>query len=70
MENTMQDRLLTPRDFAHRLGICKSTLYRLRREDPAFPRPIRFGAAVRFSEREIAAYVAHCQEMGPEVCDE
>lgn len=45
--------LLRPSAAARRLGISKSTLWRLVRNDPDFPRPIRLGprtTALRLSD--------------------
>ena len=55
---TPTDRLLTRAEVERRTGLGRSALYRAMREG-RFPEPFRVGpAAVRWSEREIEAWVA------------
>ena len=52
------DRLLTRAEVERRTGLGRSTLYRLMTEGK-FPRPLRVGRrAVRWSEREVEAWIA------------
>ena len=52
------DELLTRRDVEKRCRIARTTIYRLMRVGQ-FPEPIRIGPrAVRWSQREIEAWLA------------
>ena len=54
----MGDRLLTRSEVQQRTGLGRSSLYRLMRSG-AFPEPFRISAkAVRWSQREIEAWIA------------
>ncbi|MYB60261.1 MAG: AlpA family transcriptional regulator [Gemmatimonadetes bacterium] len=54
-----QDRLLTLNEVMDKCRLCRSTIYRLMRED-RFPLPIRVGLrAVRWKESEIDEYLAN-----------
>ena len=54
----MSNLLLTRREVEARLGITKTTIYRLMRCE-AFPTPIQVGPrAVRWPEAEIEAWIA------------
>lgn len=51
-------RHITKDDIAERLGISISTIDRLRRNDPDFPKGINFSKrAVRFSENQINEWI-------------
>ena len=51
------DRLLRRREVEQRIGIARSTLYQLMRAGE-FPLPLKIGPkAVRWSQREIEAWV-------------
>ena len=54
----MSDRLLSIPEAACRLGISRSSFYRLHRSEPDFPRLLRLGGAVRVSEVEVADFIA------------
>ena len=54
----MQDRLITRREVENRVGLTRSSLYRLMRAG-SFPLPIKIGPkAVRWIEAEISDYIA------------
>lgn len=54
----MTDKLLTINQLAEVLGgISKATLYRHVKNLPGFPKPIKIGAATRFRESEVQAYI-------------
>ena len=51
-------RLHRPRDVARRLGVSGVTLWRLRRNDPTFPAPVRIGTqAIAFRESDVEAWI-------------
>lgn len=51
-------RHITKNDITERLGISVSTLDRLRREDPEFPKGIKISKrAVRFSEKKVKEWI-------------
>ena len=53
------ERLLTRQEVQDKCRICRSTIYRLMRED-CFPKPIRVGLrAVRWLESEIEKYLSN-----------
>ena len=55
---TPTDRLLTRAEVERRTGLGRSALYRAMREG-RFPEPFRVGlAAVRWSQREVEAWIA------------
>ena len=54
----MTDRLLTVPQAAERLGLSRSSFYRLLHADEGFPAIIRLGGAARVSENAIDAYIA------------
>ena len=57
---TTHDRLLRRQEVERRCQLSRSTIYRLMRLGQ-FPEPIRIGPrAVRWSLREIEAYLAGC----------
>ena len=57
---TTHDRLLRRQEVERRCQLSRSTIYRLMRLGQ-FPEPIRIGPrAVRWSLREIEAYLADC----------
>ncbi len=49
-------KLLNARDVCATFGISRATLYR-RVDDGTFPRPIRFGGAVRWLPADIEAVI-------------
>jgi prophage regulatory protein len=52
-------RLLRSRDVCERLAISRTTLWRLLRTDPSFPRPIRLlSKGDRYDADEINAWLA------------
>ena len=58
MDSTSTDRLLTRAEVSRRTGATRSSIYRWMREN-RFPLPLRVGqGTVRWSEREIEAWVA------------
>lgn len=57
--NTIEPELLRPATAAKRYDFCTRTLERLRKDDPAFPEPIRLGRRlVLFKRAELDAYFA------------
>lgn len=52
------DKLLTIEQVAQTLGIGERSVTRLRREDPAFPVPVRLGRSVRFRPADLERYVS------------
>ena len=54
----MPGGMLKDREVAARLGIGKSKVWVLTKDDPGFPAPYRFGKkATRWSEDELDAYI-------------
>jgi prophage regulatory protein len=55
-------RLLSKKETAACLGLHPESVMRLSREQPGFPKPVKFGAstncAVRFVAEEIEAWLA------------
>jgi predicted DNA-binding transcriptional regulator AlpA len=51
-------RLISRRDFAAKLCVGRTTLWKLETTDPAFPRPVTIGAKTAFVETEADGYVA------------
>jgi len=54
----MSERLISAPELAKRLGCSRRHTERLRQADPAFPKPIYLGAAVRFREQDLNEFIA------------
>lgn len=50
------EKLLTMQDLCQNLNLCKATIYRFIRED-GFPAPLKFGAASRWREVDVQAWI-------------
>jgi prophage regulatory protein len=61
------DRLLRLADVVARCGVCRSTIYRMIKS-AQFPPPRKAGAASRWRESDVQAWVAG--EWQPAQCDE
>ena len=60
----MESRLMTRRQVEQKLGVSRSTVYRLL-EAGAFPKPIKIAErAIRWHESEIDEYVASRSRAG------
>lgn len=59
----MTDRLLRRQEVEKRLGVSRPTIYRLVAAG-AFPQPFRIGTAVRWSQREIEAWLSKQRSNG------
>ena len=54
----MQDRLLTIDELAAALGgLGRASIYRHIKALPDFPQPVKVGAATRFRESEVQAFI-------------
>ena len=54
----MNDRLLTLDELAAALGgLGRATIYRRIKDLPAFPKPLKIGAATRFRESDVQAFI-------------
>lgn len=63
MSQAMQ--LLTQLGVCKKLAISRPTLWRRRKDDPAFPKPIFIGPrAVRFCLADVEAYIKHLAAKG------
>ncbi|WOE70143.1 AlpA family phage regulatory protein [Hydrogenimonas thermophila] len=51
------DEMLTNAQVAELLKIGKSTVWHKRKNDPAFPKPIKIGNIVRWNKKEIIQYL-------------
>ena len=51
------DQWLSLAEVRRRLGAGESTIYRLMRRDPTFPRPAKLGTFNRWSAKELAAWM-------------
>ena len=52
-------RLITAREFASRLSLSRSSLYRSMAADASFPKPVKLGKRrIAFDESETNAYIA------------
>jgi excisionase family DNA binding protein len=50
--------LLTVKDVCAKLKVTKSTVYKMLREDPSFPRSITIGPrVVRWKEADLTAWI-------------
>lgn len=56
MESTKGDRLLKTSEACAMLGICRTTLWQLRRQG-VVPRPVKIAGMVRFRESEVQALI-------------
>jgi predicted DNA-binding transcriptional regulator AlpA len=50
-------QLVTMRTLMTSLDVCRMTIYRLQKSDPAFPKPIRIGRGVRYDSSKIEEWV-------------
>ncbi|MFM5013648.1 helix-turn-helix transcriptional regulator [Aeromonas veronii] len=58
-------QLLTQHETCKQLGISRPTLWRRRKDDPAFPQPVYIGPrAVRFKLSDVEAYIEHLAVKG------
>ncbi|WP_081250399.1 helix-turn-helix transcriptional regulator [Aeromonas veronii] len=63
MSQTAQ--LIDQNGLCHKLAISRPTLWRRRKDDPAFPKPIFIGPrAVRFCLADVEAYIEHLAAKG------
>ncbi len=54
----MTDKLLNIDELAEALGgIGRSSIYRHIKNLPGFPQPVKIGAATRFRESDVQAYI-------------
>ena len=54
----MTDKLLTIDELANALGgIGRATIYRHIQSLPGFPKPVKIGAATRFRQSEVQAFI-------------
>jgi predicted DNA-binding transcriptional regulator AlpA len=61
----MKDRLITLRELADTLGeISRASIYRHIKTLPNFPQPVKIGAATRFRESEVQAFISGEHEDG------
>ena len=55
---TMTDKLLNIVELAEALGgIGRASIYRHIKNLPGFPQPVKIGAATRFRESDVQAYI-------------
>ncbi len=58
-------KLLTQYVVCEQLGISRPTLWRRRKDDPAFPQPVYIGPrAVRFKQVDVEAYIERLLAKG------
>lgn len=55
-EGNMTPLLLRPKEVAERLGVSRSTLWRMR-DAGKLPRPLRIGACVRWSKKALDEWI-------------
>lgn len=55
-------RLISIADLCTKLDVARSTLWRLRREEPGFPQAITVGGSVRYDEYEIDEWLERQRE--------
>jgi excisionase family DNA binding protein len=55
--DTLHETLLTIDQVATRLGIGRSTVYRHIDQLPGFPQPVKIGAATRFRQSDVDAFI-------------
>ena len=54
----MSDIIIRTKEFLHKSGFTRASMYRKRQSDPNFPKPIKLSdRGVGFSERETDAYI-------------
>ena len=54
----MPDRIIRTKEFLHKSGLTRASMYRKRQTDPHFPKPIKLGdRGVGFSEKEADDYI-------------
>ncbi|MFC5554452.1 helix-turn-helix transcriptional regulator [Methylobacterium iners] len=52
-------KLISPKTFAERLCLSRSSIYRLMDDEPGFPRPVKIAVKrIAFVEAEAEAYIA------------
>jgi len=54
----MTAQLLDVAGVAQRLSLNASSIYRLLKKDPRFPRPVKLLSDPRWSEDDLAAYIS------------
>ena len=55
----MNDRLMTLRELSRNLGgLSRATIYRHIKSLPLFPPPVKIGAATRFRESDVQAFIS------------
>jgi predicted DNA-binding transcriptional regulator AlpA len=66
--NNMTDKLLTIHELADALGgLGRASIYRHIKALPGFPQPVKIGAATRFRQSEVQAYIRGDREISGEL---
>lgn len=62
MQEGRTDRALRDAEVAELLGVHRTSVWRLARTRPGFPRPYKVGQrAIRWLESEVLAYIERCR---------